>query len=478
VYKVTTMTEETDPEVATAEMRQLLIHLDPQSGGGHKDRVRSLARFRTFASGDKTRPRTTPEFYDDDLPLLFLGSLTPVLDDELVGQRLYGLLQACGTPSNEHEHMLKRSARPAMALLKYLVCDFAEFKNGTKVQPDPKQLNPFAHAICSLLPSQLSHMRLELHVDGDKRGGAKEDACHVISLLVTRHLADDGETTQYVPLETLLPSKAARIVYQAWLKQSAPKPLQKQVNKALAQMEEQQEAASPEKSLKVSPKKSVRIQEPVEEEESLDQDFRRTPKKANLRTSPSRDTEGPPMRWEDSALYQEQVVKAKATQRSSARDAQQAAAEEKRQEKEKLKAQGKDPLGLKPNINLREIQSLKIELLEQAVKDLDEEIRAERNRGDTEEEHIQSLEAQKDSLEHILDTMGDMDPSSREFGDEESKANSGEKSIILSDSNFDPLLFLTLVHRNANYDTLMKSIDRLSSTLLPILIVACVMSSI
>jgi hypothetical protein len=470
------MGEEADPEIATAEMRQLLLHLDPQSGGGHKERVRSLARFRTFASGDKTRPRTTPEFYDDDLPLLFLGSLTPVLDDELVGQRLYGLLQACGSPSNEHEHMLKRSARPAMALLKYIVCDFAEFKNGTKVQPDPKQLNPFAHCFCSLLPSQLSHMRLELHVDGDKRGGAKDDACHVISLLVTRHLADDGETTQYMPLETLIPSKQARVVYAAWLKQSAPKALQTQVNKALAQMEAKK-AESPEKPLAVSPKKkamSVRIQEPVEEEEgSLDREFGRTPKLGNIRSSASRDTEGPAMRWEDSELYQEQVLKANASQRSSARDAQQTAVEKKRLEKEKLKIQGKDPLGLKPNINLMEIQALKIELLEQAVKDLDEEIRTERNRSETEEEHIQSLEAQKDSLEHILDTMGDIDPSSREFGDEESKANSGEKSIILSDSNFDPLLFLTLVHRNANYDTLMKSIDRLSSTF-PILILACV----
>lgn len=464
------MGEENDPEVATAEIRQLLLHLDPQSGGHHKDRVRSLARFRTFASGDKTRPRTTPEFYDDDLPLLFLGSLTPVLDDELVGQRLYGLIQACGTPSNENENMLKRSARPAMALLKYLVCDFAEYKNGAKLQADPNQLNPFANAFCSLLPSQLSHMRLELHVDGDKRGGAKEDACHVISLLITRHLTDDGETTQYMPLETLLPSKAARIVYEAWLKQSAPKSLQKQVTKALNSIEaqhepEQQPPSSPQK---ISPKKKlIRIQEKVQEEKSIDQEFNRAPKKGSLR-SVSRDSEGPPMRWEDSELYQEQVLKANAAQRSSARDAQQAAVEKKRLEKEKLKAQSKDPLGLKADLDLREIQSLKIELLEQAVKDLDEEIREERNHIETEGEHIQSLEAQKDSLEHILDTIGDVEPSHRldddHFGDEETKANSSEKSIIPTDSNFDPLLFLTLVHRNASYDTLMKSIDQLSST--------------
>jgi len=462
------MADPKDPELASAEIRQLLLHLDPQTGGGHKDRVRCLARFRNYASGEKTRPRTTPEFYDDDLPLLFLGSLVPVLDEELVGQRLYGLLQACGSPSVEHENTLKRSARPAMALLKYLVCDFCDYDNGVKVSADPKQLNVFAFALCSLLPSQLSHMNLELHIEGDKRGGAKEDACHVISLLVTRHLADDGETTKYLPLETLLPTKAARQAYEGWLKQSAPKALQKQVTKALEAIEAQSPQKAPPEERAMSPKKKqVVIQEQGEEEEdSIDAEFGRPQRKKVVASSQSAAADGPPVKWEESELYQEQVRKANTTVRSSVRDSQQVAAEKKRLEEEKLKAQGRDPLGLKPELDLREIQQLKLELLEQAVKDLHDEIVEERNQGEADEEHIQSLEAQKESLEHILDMM-DMGISHRDADsddEEEAKVNSSERSIIPTDSNFDPLLFLTLVHRNASYEVLMESIDRLSST--------------
>ena len=460
-----------DPEVASAEIRQLLLHLDPQTGGGHKDRVRGLQRFRNYASGEKTRPRTTPEFYDDDLPLLFLGSLVPVLDEDLVGQRLYGLLQACGSPSVEHENTLKRSARPAMALLKYLVCDFCEYDNGVKVTADPKQLNPFAFALCSLLPSQLSHMNLELHIEGDKRGGAKEDACHVISLVVTRHLSDDGETTKYLPLETLLPTKAARQAYETWLKQSAPKQLQKQVNHALESIE----AASPQKQAPestkaASPKKkqvTIADDSSIEDEDEIDAEFGLAPKKKKaVASTKSSSMDGPPIKWEDSELYREQVRKANTAERSSVRDSQQEAAEKKRIEQEKLKAQGKDPLGLKPDLDLREIQQLKLELLEQAVKDLHEEILEERNQGEADEEHIQSLEVQKESLEHILDMMDmvmNRDADSDNDEAESKGLHSSERSIIPTDSNFDPLLFLTLVHRNASYEVLMKSIERLSS---------------
>jgi hypothetical protein len=195
-----------DPERSSAEIRQLLRKLDPSSGGGHKDRVRRLARFRNYVEKD---PRTgfTPEFYDDDLPLLLLGSNAPaaILDEELVGQNFYGLLQACGTPSGDHDHMLKRSARPAMSLLKYLVLDWKEYANGRPVQPYPiDKLNPFAYALCSCNLSQLHLMNLELHIEGDKRGGAMSDACKIIVLVCSRHLAEDGETSGPLKLEDLL----------------------------------------------------------------------------------------------------------------------------------------------------------------------------------------------------------------------------------------------------------------------------------
>ena len=159
--------ERADPERSSAEIRQLIRRLDPDTGGGHKDRVRRLARFRNYCEPDESNG-CTPEFYDDDIPLLFLGSQAPaaVLDEELVGQRFYGLLQACGTPSSDHDHMLKRSARPAMALLKFLACDWREHVNHKPTDGAPDKLNPFAYALCSCNLQQLQVMNLELHIEG------------------------------------------------------------------------------------------------------------------------------------------------------------------------------------------------------------------------------------------------------------------------------------------------------------------------
>jgi hypothetical protein len=181
-----------DPERSQIEIRQLLKRLHPNTGGGHKDRVRRLNRFRNYCSVDEDTGNM-PEFYDDDLPLLLLGSDLPaaMMDEELVGQELYGLLQACGTPSNEHDNMLKRSARNAMTLLKYLVLEFREMRDGEPLDGDASILNPFALALCSLTIPQLQLMNLESHIEGDRRGGAKADACSIIVLLCSRHLAQD-----------------------------------------------------------------------------------------------------------------------------------------------------------------------------------------------------------------------------------------------------------------------------------------------
>ena len=80
--------------------------------------------------------KNTPEFYDDDVPLLLLGSVTPsALLEEDGGEALseiYGLMQACGSQSVEHDG-LKRSARHSMMLLKYLVCDYVEMEQGQRI---------------------------------------------------------------------------------------------------------------------------------------------------------------------------------------------------------------------------------------------------------------------------------------------------------------------------------------------------------
>ena len=77
-------------------------------------------------------------------------------------------------------------------------------------------------------------------------------------------------------------------------------------------------------------------------------------------------------------------------------------------------------------------------------------------------EDLVSLGTQKNSLEAIL--AGDGEEGKSE-ADGEAKASMAAKdlSILPTDANFNPMLFLTLVHRNASYDQLKESLLRLDS---------------
>lgn len=391
-----------DPERSSAEIRQLLRKLDPQTGGGHKDRVRRLARFRNYVEVD---PRTgyTPEFYDDDLPLLLLGSHAPaaILDEELVGQKFYGLLQACGTPSGDHDHMLKRSARPAMTLLKYLVKDWKEYENGRPIPPNPHdKLNPFAYALCSLTLNQLQLMNLELHIEGDKRGGAMSDACRIIVLVCSRHLADDGETTAPFKLEEVLPTVHGRKRFDHWLSTQASDTDKVAMNcvknqaaefaarELLNALEDESDQVSDEED------EDTDSDGPGIRNSSDDDDFdgdvlqaRKTRNKQamkevgkNEKGNKRKKTKGPAVRWDQCDLYK--VLRAKAVldqkedQQLTVRDSQEATAERARTEQEKAKALQKDPLGIRTadkDLDLVRIQSLKVDLLVQSLKDIDDE---------------------------------------------------------------------------------------------------------
>lgn len=240
-----TISEPASPEQSSEEIHALIQKLD-QSSSTHKDRVRRLTRFRNYVS---TRP-STPEFYDDDIPLLLLGSSSSsnsattgffgggfdlgsslVEDSTTKGTtKSGGLLQACGAPSQDHGDLLKRSARYAMSLLKYLVCDHREYLHGSPVplNKDPVtgqvELNMFAHALCCCTLEQLSTMKLHWHLEKNEstdttggRSGAKAEACDVLVVLLTRHLSPDGSTEQPIPLQALLPTVKSRKIFDTWL---------------------------------------------------------------------------------------------------------------------------------------------------------------------------------------------------------------------------------------------------------------------
>ena len=477
---------------------------------------------------------TTPEFYDDDLPLLMLGSQSPtaLYDDELSNINLYGLLQACGCPSShdsKDNQQLKRSARNAMNLLKFLVCDFVDRVNGRPVplETDPKtgqkELNGFAHALCCCTLPQLALMKAHLHLtgEGDARGGAKEDCCQVLVLLITRHLAEDGETPQPLSIDQLLPTPTARKAFDTWLMQNASKAVQRAVKKAKADAsgkggsgggsndkaggkaggggvgkgkvafdDDGDEDVLGGFSKKKGGKKSGGGGGPGGSQQDRaaaanKQAQGRQLEEMGLSLYQRKDKagggphgggeDGAPTKWSDSTLADSKVDDMIHT---AEREKQQTAKERRRLEEEKRRLATRDPLQLRgKDFDLTRVQEHRVDLLQQAIADVEEAMTEEgipiqaagsssskKGRKNEGLDHIVSLQAQRDALEKILEGRG-ME-NSDDVGVSVDDVNSDgveDLSLLPSDDNFDPLLFLTLVHRNASFEQLQKSIAKLDN---------------
>lgn len=466
------MADEDAAEKATQEIKALLRRLDPKDSS-HKDRIRRLNKFRNFVTVG------TPEFYDDDIPLLLLGSAAPpallaasdLLDDieyaNSNDNEIYGLLQACGTPSVEHDHMLKRSARHAMSLLKFLVIDFVE-EGGNNTNG----LNLFAHTFCSFPVDKYRYMSLDLHLIGDQRGGAQEDACEVMVLLLTKHLQEDGETLSPLSKEDLLASPQAQQAFDMWVVHHATKQQQDSIKKnAKRRAEQVQKEASG--GLTAEESRELEVLQDSSSEEDDDDDLivgmkrrQKAHKKELLEAKRQGDDEGPALRWEDSLLYREQTSRLEAQKRLeggatttqiNVRESQQAAAEFAEREEEKFRFLRRDPLGLQTleDFDLRALEVSQVDHLEQALSELQEELSKAEPGGDEE----QGLRAKKESLESVLDGVVGV-ASANNIAHHTQFTG---KSILPTDSDFDPILFLTLVHRKASYEELVGSMNRLSS---------------
>lgn len=200
------------------EIKTALRKLNPKNGGDHKYRVRRFNKFRNYVTdggGEGDKPvMNTPEFYDDDLHTLFVGV---TMNGEDLG---YSLLKAAGEPSSDHNGTLKRSAKNAMALIKFLVCDFVDMENGNPINPEG-ELNGFAQAFCSLTTQHLTQCKLELHLldhPGDsQRSGSKEDACEIILMLILHHTDETGANDEPMNLDKLLPNPQAREVFENYI---------------------------------------------------------------------------------------------------------------------------------------------------------------------------------------------------------------------------------------------------------------------
>ena len=141
----------------------------------------------------------------------------------------------------------------------------------------------------------------------------------------------------------------------------------------------------------------------------------------------------------------------------------------------------RDPLGIHNDeeiFDLRTIEIDQVDYLEQALNELQEELSKVEAGG--EDDDGDALRAKKESLETVLDGLSMTAATNSNNTDGNSNRNNNNnnvnnrntntgKSILPTDSNFDPILFLTLVHRKASYEELVGSMNRLSSKCLILL---------
>jgi hypothetical protein len=195
---------------SSIEIRDLLRKLHPERGS-HKDRIRRLNKFRNYVSPNSNG--VIPEFFDDDIPFLYLGAETPAMyldeDDEAPRGLYYGLMLAAGMIG---DNGLKRSSRHAMNLLKYLVVDYPEETNTNVTDCQ------FSKSFGCLPLSYYKFLNLNLHLAGsaDDNRSAKEDACRIIVFLLSHHTEPDQETPRPFLLEELVTTPQAQQAYDLW----------------------------------------------------------------------------------------------------------------------------------------------------------------------------------------------------------------------------------------------------------------------
>lgn len=474
---------------SSIEIKTLLRKLHPLHGN-HKDRIRRLKKFRNYVSGDSKR---TPDFYDDDIPLLFMGALAPavyleeVQADILAG--LYGLVPACGTRSGEKQDGsgLKRSAKNALQLLKWLLLDWREA--GSTSREDE---NLFCNAFLCLEPNSYHHMHLDLHLvgsKGDERSGAKEEACEIIVLILTKHMSPDGENLQPLLIEELLSTPKAQQEFELWLAKNTSASVQDIINKNAASrqqelaLQQRQDAlatkalgmAGADDYLDESDNDDDTEHGKDEAEDSGSEDIddaddvmaamrkRKKAMRKELKEAEGRGeltkSMGVATRWVDSQLARERRAReasaARAGQHETIRDSQEAVQELMEREEEKSKVLSKDPLGIvvEDGFDLRHVEKSQAEQMEQALHELQEEV--QRAEATNNEKIIRRAMAKKDSLEAFVDRLGGIDALENEM--------SLAHSILPTNPKFDPILLLTLIHRSTNYNALIGCMDRLTS---------------
>lgn len=490
------VSEPASPEQSSLEIHSLIQKLD-QSNSTHKDRVRRLTRFRNYVSAGPS----TPEFYDDDIPLLLLGSAaTPAglyglnnnndLEDNVKTSTKTGLLQACGAPSQDHGDMLKRSARYAMSLLKYLVCDHRECINGRVVplNKDPVtrqvELNMFAHALCCCTVDQLSKMKLHWHVENDNdsssRSGAKAEACAVLVLLLTRHLSPDGSSEQPIPLQDLLPTVKARKAFDMWLnsRNGPSKEVQKLIKTQqilTAKMQTDSKASRDDGDSAggqsvdgLSPRNKQQNQGEFGQEHNNREMVATRWSQSQLNTKSYKFTKTVSTYLLEKGMIEEEVDEAEQRQLEEEEEAR-----KRSEETEKKRMLCRDPLGVyHEELDLQNYQKNLESVARKILEDFDrllaeEEKLEEQNQDDVDAIYRRKAPAnicsiknrRKNFLAALAKGAKEENVMSKTSPANDLPQLNDVGSIMTTDADFKPMLFLSLVHINSKFDQLQSGLD-------------------
>ena len=403
----------------------------------------------------------TPEFYDDDIPLLYLGADTPALyydaENDAPLKSYFGLLASIGLKS-PHDG-LKRSARHAMNLLAYLLLDWKDGHNND----NSDGLNLFARAFLSLpVSAYQQHMEFNLHIAGDDRGGAKEDACRIVVLVLTKHLDPTGEIPQPLLLEEVVTQPVAQQAFDVWSATAATLTTQQQelIQKNTVTRQAELDRLQRQEALLKNKSDDFDVDDPDASEQ---QDHTETENDDDESDSSHLDTDLPTIRkrakkvkharqavrWADSQVAREQALR-RADIQGQRRQSQDEAQELAEREREKQKALSKDPLTDEP-VDLLQAESKLSEQIELALTENQEEVQKQESAGL--EEMTQKALLQKESLEQMVE----------KFGGLEGLEHATKASVLPTNSKFNPLLFLTLLHRKTPYKDLNASMDNLLS---------------
>ncbi|KAL7469949.1 hypothetical protein ACHAXS_010203 [Conticribra weissflogii] len=468
-----------DADRSAIEIKILLRNLDPtKTNIKHKDRLRKLQKFRQYVS---TNP--PPEFYDDDYPMLLLGSESPTADEDedLMRVNLFGLVRAVGCPSSDHKDSLKRSARPAISLLKYLCLDF----DGAGEEGILGDLNGFAAAFCALTTPQLRNLKLNIHIGtgdaGGSRGGSKDDACQLLALLLARHTDTDYETPKALNLSDLLPNDAERAEFQKWLDHNVGA----DVRAAIKKMESARVNAAGTKSSSLMAAGGGAGDGDDEDDDDVLGAFggkkvldrggvaftsTKTGKSAMGNFDLEAKEDKIPTRWSESEMATENKERA-AGAIFLEEEKERAIEEKKKAEEEKRRLIARDPLGIRVagrQFDLLDVETNRERVLQEALDEIEGDIERELALANqTGVERVNWLEAQRQALLAVIERANAQKDSGEDKlalmnPDVSNSAGNGLPSILPTSPNFDPVLFLTAVHRNASFQELQDSTSRLS----------------